>query len=86
MAQKRSRRTFAIASPYPRVLAFHLVGGENPLQVSREYEYIDIRTWFLELTLNSPSGMWSLRPATAERMGTHGCAWSPPPTTAQACG
>jgi len=63
---------FAIASPYPRVLAFRLVGGENPLHVSREYEYVGIRTWLFEPTQNRQSGMPALRPATAERMGAHG--------------
>ena len=63
---------FAIASPYPRVLAFRLVGGENPLHVSSEYEYVGIRTWFFEPTQNRQSGMPALRPATAERMGAHG--------------
>ena len=39
---------FAIATPYPRVLAFRLKGGENPLHVNRDYEYIGIRSWFFE--------------------------------------
>ena len=43
---------FAVASPYPCVLALRLLGGENPLHVSREYEYVGIRTWFFEPTQN----------------------------------
>lgn len=60
---------FAIASPYPRVLAFRLKGGENPLHVSREYEYIGIRTWFFEPTQIRQSGMPALRPASVEKTG-----------------
>ena len=60
---------FAIASPYPRVLAFRLKGGENPLHVSREPEYIGIRTWFFEPIQIPQSGLPALRPATGERTG-----------------
>ncbi|MEE3257807.1 MAG: hypothetical protein VX293_01220 [Candidatus Latescibacterota bacterium] len=60
---------FAIASPYPRVLVFRLKGGENPLHVSREYEYIGIRTWFFEPIQIPQSGLPALRPATGERTG-----------------
>ena len=60
---------FAIAEPYPRILAFRLKGGENPLHVSREYEYIGIRSWFFEPTQIRESGMPALRPATAETTG-----------------
>ena len=57
---------FAIAAPYPRVLAFRLKGGENPLHVSREYEYIGVRSWFFEPTQIPESGLPALQPATAE--------------------
>jgi hypothetical protein len=60
---------FAIATPYPRIIAFRLTGGENPLHVSRNYEYFGIRTWFFEPTQNSQSGMPALQPATAEQTG-----------------
>ena len=57
---------FAIAAPYPRVLAFRLKGGENPLHVFREYEYIGVRSWFFEPTQIPASGLPALQPATAE--------------------
>ena len=60
---------FAIATPYPRVLAFRLKGGENPLHISREYEYIGVRSWFFEPTQIPESGLPALQPATAERTG-----------------
>ena len=60
---------FAIAEPYPRVLAFRLKGGENPLHVSREYEYIGVRSWFFEPTQIPESGLPALQPATAEMTG-----------------
>lgn len=60
---------FAIALPYPRVLAFRLKGGENPLHVTREYEYIGVRSWFFEPTQIPESGLPALQPATAERTG-----------------
>ncbi len=60
---------FAIATPYPRVLAFRLKGGENPLHVSREYEYIGVRSWFFEPTQIPESGLPALQPATAEKTG-----------------
>ena len=60
---------FAIAAPYPRVLAFRLKGGENPLHVSREYEYIGVRSWFFEPTQIPASGLPALQPATAEMTG-----------------
>lgn len=60
---------FAIARPYPRVLAFRLKGGENPLHVTREYEYIGVRSWFFEPTQIPESGLPALQPATAERTG-----------------
>ena len=61
---------FAIAEPYPRVLAFRLKGGENPLHVSRAYEYIGVRSWFFEPTQIPESGLPALQPATAEQTGT----------------
>lgn len=60
---------FAMAAPYPRVLAFRLKGGENPLHVSREYEYIGVRSWFFEPTQIPESGLPALQPATAEMTG-----------------
>ena len=60
---------FAIAEPYPRVLAFRLKGGENPLHVYREYEYIGVRSWFFEPTQIPASGLPALQPATAEMTG-----------------
>ena len=60
---------FAITAPYPRVLAFRLKGGENPLHVSREYEYIGVRSWFFEPTQIPASGLPALQPATAEMTG-----------------
>lgn len=60
---------FAIATPYPRVLVFRLKGGENPLHVTREYEYIGVRSWFFEPTQIPESGLPALQPATAERTG-----------------
>ena len=60
---------FAIAEPYPRVLAFRLKGGENPLHISREYEYIGVRSWFFEPTQIPESGLPALQPATAEMTG-----------------
>ncbi len=58
---------FAIAEPYPRVLAFRLQGGDNPLHVSREYEYIGVRSWFFEPTHIPASELPALQPATAEQ-------------------
>ena len=60
---------FAIATPYPRIIAFRLTGGENPLHVSRNYEYFGIRTWFFEPIQIPQSGLPALRPATGERTG-----------------
>ena len=60
---------FAIATPYPRILAFRLKGGANPLHVNHDYEYIGIRSWFLEPTQIPESGLPALQPARAEKTG-----------------
>jgi hypothetical protein len=60
---------FVIAEPYPRILAFRFKGGDNPLHVNHDYEYVGIRTWFFEPTQNSQSGMPALQKATATRTG-----------------
>ena len=60
---------FAIATPYPRILAFRLKGGANPLHVNHDYEYIGIRSWFLEPTQIPESGLPALQPARAEVTG-----------------
>ena len=63
---------FVIAEPYARVIAFRPIGGENPLHVSREYEYFGIRTWFLEPEQNALSPLPALEPASAETMAEGG--------------
>lgn len=67
-----SAEAFVIAEPYPRVIAFRLIGGKNPLHVSHDYEYFGIRTWFLEPTQNAHSPLPALQRASAETMANGG--------------
>jgi hypothetical protein len=60
---------FLIARPYPRVVAFRLKGGQNPLHVSHEYEYFGVRSWFFEPVQTAQSGLPALQPAQAESTG-----------------
>ncbi len=67
-----SAEAFVIAEPFPRIIAFRTLGGENPLHVSHDYEYIGIRTWFLEPTQNAQSPLPALQPARVEEMESGG--------------
>ncbi len=69
LLKNESCEAFVIAEPYPRVIAFRLRGGENPLHISHDYQYFGIRTWFFEPTQNEQSPLPALQKATAEKIG-----------------
>jgi hypothetical protein len=54
---------FVSGKPYPRVVAFRLVGGPSPFRVATTDPYYGVRSWFMEPAQSENSGLPSARPA-----------------------
>jgi hypothetical protein len=54
---------FVSGRPYPRVVAFRLVGEPSPFRVTTTDAYYGVRSWFMEPTQNETSGLPASQPA-----------------------
>jgi hypothetical protein len=54
---------FVSGRPYPRVVAFRLLGGPSPFRVATTDPYYGVRSWFMEPSQNDDSGLPSAQPA-----------------------
>ena len=70
--RNHAAEAFVIAEPYPRIVAFRLPGGENPLHVSRDHAFFGVRTCFLEPTQLTQSEWPARQTARAEKAGRDG--------------
>ena len=57
---------FVSGSPYPRVLAFQLKGGDSPMRAGTGDPFVGLRTWFMEPKQDDFSLRPSQQPAEAE--------------------
>ncbi len=57
---------YVSGTPYPRIVAFRMKGGESPLRVSTTDPFLGVRVWFMEPVQNEQSPLPALQPATLE--------------------